>query len=95
MTEFVISSHMWKIIFITDFDCTQRVSFSYCLQYYIRFFYKKKKHIPIIYQIRPIIRPSIRAFFTFLTNAPSLKLSDAAASYPSLVLVQPRKTRPA
>ena len=88
MTEFVISSHMWKILFTTEFGCTQRVSFSYCLQwelialsYYIRFFYKKKKHIPIIYQIRPVIRPSIRAFFTFLTNAPPLKLLDVATSY--------------
>ena len=50
MTEFVISIHMCKILFITDFGCTQRVSFSYCLQwelivalsYYIRFFYKVK-----------------------------------------------------
>ena len=51
MTEFAISSHMWKILFITDFGCTQRVSFSYCLQwelialsYYIRLFYKKKTY---------------------------------------------------
>ena len=51
MTEFVISSHMWKILFITNFGCTQRVSFGYCFQwelialsYYIRFFYKKKAY---------------------------------------------------
>ena len=29
MTKLVISSHMWKILFIIDFGCTQRVSFSY------------------------------------------------------------------
>ena len=36
--------------------------------------------MPTIYQIQPVIRPSIRAFVTFLTNARPLKLLGVATS---------------